>query len=214
MNTIIPVINCGNEIDALKRIEEIHEFHGVWAHIDVSDGVFSNSESWHVPDTLLPLLKKYAISLEVHCMVANPKEEAIRWISFGAKRILIHTNAFSDISEIKTYADIHEAEIGIAIDSEENIEKVLEVAKEFKINFFQILAVHPGPAGQVFHESALSRISYFRGIFPDARIELDGGVNPEVIKKAKEAGVDVFVSASYIFSSENSQKAFSELQEA
>ncbi|HEY4497206.1 MAG TPA: hypothetical protein VJC20_00385, partial [Candidatus Paceibacterota bacterium] len=70
MVEIIPSIN----IDSFKELEQkvrLVEPYVAWAHIDVSDGVFTKHVSWHDPKELVGF--KTSIRLEIHLMVKNPE---------------------------------------------------------------------------------------------------------------------------------------------
>jgi ribulose-phosphate 3-epimerase len=78
---------------------------------------------------------------------------------------------------------------------------------------YQVLAVHPGLAGQKFLPSVLNKIRFLKKNAPDGIvIEVDGGITPETAKLAKEAGADIAVAASYIFNSDDSRAAYEELK--
>ena len=74
-----------------------------------------------------------------------------------------------------------------------------------------MLAVQPGPVGQEFLPFVCEKIKFLREEFPDAIIEVDGGMNPETAGQVKEAGADTIVSASYIFNAVDPKKAYEEL---
>ena len=77
--------------------------------------------------------------------------------------------------------------------------------------YFQILAVEPGLAGQTFKMSSLEKIQFLRDVAPDAKIEVDGGVNPEIARLVKIAGADMATATSYVFNSQNPAQAYEEL---
>jgi len=65
------------------------------------------------------------------------------------------------------------------------------------------MSVNPGFGGQKFIESALKKVKLLRKEIDtknlDVQIEIDGGINFENSKKAREAGVDILVSGTTIF---------------
>ena len=73
------------------------------------------------------------------------------------------------------------------------------------------MTVYPGFGGQKFMESAPDRIKAARAILPDLPIEVDGGINDQTAKSAKDAGADVFVAGSYIFGRDSVAKQVAEL---
>jgi len=100
-------------------------------------------------------------------------------------------------------------------------EESLAAAGLFKerVKFFQILGVHPGPAGQEILEETFERIKKMRKICPASPaggpsciIEANGGMNKETAKKAVEAGANIIVAAKAIFGAEDIKKAIEELK--
>jgi len=77
---------------------------------------------------------------------------------------------------------------------------------------YQVLAVDPGPAGQKFSPTVLEKIRFLRNFSPNAKIEVDGGITPEVAREVGAAGANVVVSATYIFGSKNPEKAYKKLK--
>jgi len=215
---IIPVINCHFKddecvLEKIKKIEEISD----WVHLDVADGVFTFNKTWNNPLKWKNFLTK--LNLEVHLMVENPEEVIEDWLKAGAKRIIFHwetiktkQNIEETISKILAFKEKYNAEIMMAI----CVETALEEIKPFleKFNYFQILAVFPGPSGQKFLWPALNKIKQLKELKPNAIIEVDGGINPEIVKKIKEAGAEIAVSGSYIFHNQNKnfKEAFEELK--
>jgi ribulose-phosphate 3-epimerase len=70
-----------------------------------------------------------------------------------------------------------------------------------KVNFVLMLGVIPGPSGQEFEGYVLDKIRELKKKYPKVTIELDGGVNIEIGKKAVMAGADYLVTGSFIFNS-------------
>ena len=62
-----------------------------------------------------------------------------------------------------------------------------------------LLGVNPGPSGQNFDPMILERIKYFHKLFPDLKIEVDGGVNEDNIKDIFKAGASLVAVGSAIF---------------
>ena len=66
------------------------------------------------------------------------------------------------------------------------------------------MSVHPGFSGQKFIASTVDKIREARSYIDrnglDTEIEVDGGINDKTGKLCVDAGADILVSASYIFS--------------
>ena len=209
---IIPGINCRDFETAAIQAKKISEF-STWAHIDVSDGVFTPSVSWGNLEefsflaTELPTLR-----FEVHLMVANPEQVIEHWFKAGVERVIIHLEAMSDPHFVLETAKKSAGEVMLAINPSTPADALVPYLSSFSA--FQILAVSPGPFGQEFNENVLEKIKFLREKAPNAIIEVDGGINPETAKLAKEAGANILTSTSYIMDSPDPKGAYEELSHA
>jgi ribulose-phosphate 3-epimerase len=205
-NLVIPTINCADFGCAKERIKEITSFSS-WVHIDVADGKFTKNVTWANPNE--PILIKSKLKIEAHLMVENPEDLIEPWLAAGAKRIIVHLETIKNIDVILKLCAKYKADAVLSLDSWFNIQDVEPYLGKF--NHFQVLAVEPGLAGQNFDKEAINKIKFLRQKMPNATIEIDGGINPDTAKLAKEAGADIFAAASYIFSCENPKAAFKTL---
>ena len=67
------------------------------------------------------------------------------------------------------------------------------------------MSVHPGFGGQSFIESSISKIEYLRKKYPNIDIEVDGGVKLSNVKKIIDAGANIIVAGSAVFSGDNTK---------
>jgi ribulose-phosphate 3-epimerase len=207
MAKILPSINChvgdGQAVVARTReIEEIFSQSGTpageqMAHFDIADGQFTFHKSWNDPEQLEELKPRFPF--EAHLMVENPRPEAERWLTAGAKRVVVHLEAapLELFVEIAAAAQEAGAEVVLALNPETPIEQAVPYFSS--TSSFLILAVHPGLSGQKFLPAVLQKASFLRREVPNAKIEIDGGINMETGRAAIDAGADTLVSGSYIF---------------
>lgn len=206
---VIPAINATSFNGAKKQIEQAVKFAEL-IHIDIVDGKFAPNTTWGSPDELSKVGGQISnVSFEIHLMVENPEAVIEDWLKAGAKRIIVHLESITDSVYIIETCEYYGAEAVLAINPETEMEKLLAHTDEFKA--FLLLAVYPGLAGQKFQHQIVSKIEFLRERAPNVKIEVDGGINLETAKLAKEAGADILVSASYIFGSENPKKAYEQL---
>lgn len=215
---VIPAINEVEFLEVLKKIKIAEKFSS-WVHLDIVDGKFAKNKTWNKPKEI-PNSKFQIPNFEVHLMVENPGAVIKNWVKAGAKRIIVHLEALHN-ANLRMYANAaKDFELGLAINPETPVEKLIPFISinqpKISINqrcckFVQILAVKPGLAGQQFDKKVLEKIKFLKKHYPDVIIEVDGGLNLETAKLAKEAGTDIIVSASYIWGSSNPQKAYLEL---
>lgn len=79
-----------------------------------------------------------------------------------------------------------------------------------------LMSVNPGFGGQSFIDTVVpkaKKLSAMRdAINPECLIEVDGGVSDKNIHLLKDAGVDIVVAGSYVFSHANMKEAIKSLQ--
>ncbi len=207
---VIPAINCATRECAMNRIREIKELGARWAHVDITDGTFSKTPTWHDAVTYADA----GISIEVHLMVARPELVVDEWLSAGARRIIIHIESLRGkdrgvFLSIVEKCDAHGATFALSLNPETSVEELMPYIESLAM--VHLLAVNPGPSGQQFDERIIGKIKTVHAQFPSMAIEIDGGVNPDVLRRAKEAGATHAVAASYIFESADMRSAFKAL---
>lgn len=209
---VIPVINCHHKDTECVRGRLKHaEKFAKWVHLDVADGAFTYNRTWAEPENWQEL--GGGLNLEAHLMVEKPLEEAKKWLAAGARRLIVHVETVKekDLKEIVRLARDASAGVMLALNPETKFSELPEYFKNFPE--YQILAVHPGLAGQKFLPLILKKIGELRKHSRSARIEVDGGVNPETAKLAKEEGADAVASATYLWSSHEPHHNFKVLSE-
>ncbi|HEY4496983.1 MAG TPA: ribulose-phosphate 3-epimerase [Candidatus Paceibacterota bacterium] len=211
---VIPAINCGDYKTAEEQIKTAVSFigQGGWIHIDIVDGKFAPNFTWGTPEELGRIIRDnslFDINFEIHLMVKNPHDFAEDWFRVGAKRLIVHLETLENLQSVIDSAKKHNGELMLAIDQDVKIDDAVPFLDKF--DYFQILAVRPGLAGQKFIPDSLYRIKFLRQRAPNVKIEVDGGINSETARLCKEVGADIVVSASFIFESGNPEQAYKEL---
>lgn len=218
MPLIIPAINTSDFKVVQERIFTARTFlpPDGWIHIDVVDGRFAMNVTWGDAEEFGIFLRTHItlrkLNFEIHLMVKEPEKAAGPWLEAGARRLIVHEEAIVDPDLIVKQCGDYVAEAMLAAKPETPVEAYLDYAKQFKN--FQVLAVSPGWAGQEFKPEILKKISSLRERLSNATIEVDGGMNPENVRKCRKAGADYFVAASYIFGTATPIKAYQELVSA
>ena len=197
----------------MNRIKEIKELGARWAHVDITDGTFSKTPTWHDAVTYA----NTGISIEVHLMVVRPELVIDEWLEAGARRIIIHVESLRGKDEgvfpsIVEKCNAHSAALALSVNPETSVEELVPYIGSLAM--VHLLAVNPGPSGQRFDERIIGKIKTVHTQFPDMAIEIDGGVNPDVLRMAKEVGATHAVVASYIFESADTKSAFEALSGA
>ena len=188
----------GNEI---KRLEK---GGADMIHVDVMDGHFVPNLTIG-PPVIKSLKKHSSILFDVHLMISPVHKYIEAYSDAGADIITIHPEATenlkSSISKIKEL----KKKVGISLNPETKIGVILEHLKE--IDLILIMSVNPGFGGQKFMPEVLTKVEELSKIKEDQGfnfdIEIDGGINFENSKLAIAAGVDILVSGTTIFKSNN-----------
>lgn len=184
-----------------------------WIHCDVMDGHF-------VPNiTIGPLIVKAArkstkLPLDVHLMIENPANYLEAFAKAGADYISVHYEADTHLNRTLNRIKELGCKAGVVINPATPVSSVRDVVEN--IDLLLIMTVNPGFGGQKFIPNSIRRIKEAVELRKQSGlnflIEIDGGVNKDTVKAAKEAGVDVFVAGSSVFGSDNITAATAELK--
>lgn len=194
------IISCKLE-ELGNQISECDRAGAYSYHLDVMDGHFVPNITIG-PDFVKTVRRNTSLPLEAHLMIERPDHYYKNFIDAGSDVLLVHQECLVDFK--KLVSDIKEAGagFGIVINPDTPFSSVHDLLEESEI--ILIMSVHPGFSGQKFIEYVVPKIQEARD-YIDAhgfktKIEVDGGITDITGKKAAEAGADMLVSASYIFS--------------
>ncbi len=207
MQKIIPAILTADS-EELRKQFSILRGNTNWLHIDIADGTFVKNQSISIFE--LQEAYKY-FNLEIHLMVKNPERYFEDCDSMGAKRVIFHYEAVSNITETQEKSAHYQFHTGIALNPETKLE-VLNSVKE-RISSLLLMSVHPGFQGQEFIVSSLEKAREARKMFPEMLIGIDGGIAKENIKEVFSAGASYAIVGSKIVKAENPVEALRELEE-
>lgn len=215
MIEIIPTINSEDfeEIKKkIKMVEGVTTFDVAnavkWIQIDVADGTYTKNTIWHNPNDLLDL--ETSLNIEVHLMINNINERVDDWLIPQVKRIIFQFEASSNPEFVIEKCKKAGKEVGISLSPIVSVESVIKYINN--VDFFQILAVNPGLAGQKTQDEAFDKIKSLRKVCESCIIEVDGGMNEETGKRAVEAGANRLAMAGAIFNSDNIDDAIKKLK--
>lgn len=172
-------------------------------HIDVMDGKFVPNTAYDISD-IEAIYKKTSLPLDIHLMIESPFESIDVYSKF-AKYIGIHYESKSNCKETLIKIKENGCKSCLVIKPKTEINDVIPLLKY--VDMVLIMSVEPGFGGQKFIESTVDKISILKDYLNknnlDILIEVDGGVNNETAKTVINAGADVLVVGSYLFSDEN-----------
>ena len=183
-----------------KEIENLEKAGADLIHIDVMDGHFVPNITIG-PDVINKLRKYTSLPFDVHLMISPVHDFIKNFADAGADIITIHPEATNNLqSSIKEIKSLNK-KTGISLNPETPVSKVLPLLN--LIDLVLIMSVNPGFGGQKFMKETLEKVKVLRKEIDlkklKTEIEIDGGINFENAKLAREAGVDILVSGTTIF---------------
>lgn len=180
-------------------------------HLDVMDGHNVPNISFGPPviESIRPVTKAY---FDAHLMITDPLRYAPHMVKAGANNVTFHVEVVPDpaatAKEIKKLG----CHVGITLNPATGVEAVFPALDH--IDVVLVMSVVPGFSGQKFMPEVLAKCETIKKrLRPDQRLQIDGGINADTIRSARDAGVDWFVVASAIFERKDRAAAISELRE-
>ncbi len=177
-----------------------------WIHFDVMD-------NHYVPNlTFGPMvcqaLRPHAVTpegqrvpIDVHLMVQPVDALAQAFARSGADLVSFHPDASAHVDRTLQLIKAEGCQAGLVFNPASPID-VLEWVID-KVDLVLVMSVNPGFGGQSFIDSALRKVEKLRKIIDasgrDIRLEVDGGIKVDNIRRVADAGADTFVAGSAIF---------------
>ena len=173
-----------------------------WIHVDVMDGHFVPNISIGLP-VLKALRGITRRPLDVHLMIEQPERYIDAFAEAGADHIIIHVEACRHLYQtIQRIRDVG-AQPGVTLNPGTPLWSIEDVLPE--AHQVLVMSVDPGFGGQAFIPRSLEKIATLRQRLDEASlpalISVDGGVKADNARAIVEAGADVLVVGSGIFSS-------------
>ena len=183
-------------------------------HLDIMDGHFVPNMTFG-PFIVKQIKSISKVPLDVHLMIEKPDLWIERYIEAGADYLSVHFEADNHLN--RTLNRIKELGVKPCVvinpsTRPENLEYLLDI-----VDMVLVMSVNPGFGGQKFIENSIRKIEWLNKFREKNKlnylIEVDGGVNLDNIGRLSEAGVDVFVAGSAIFSTDNYKKTIAKMKE-
>ena len=177
-----------------------------WIHFDVMDNHYVPNLTFGpmICQALKPHAKRAdgsAMPIDVHLMVQPVDSLAAAFADAGADLISFHPEASSHVHRSVQAIKAKGCKAGLVFNPASSLD-VLDWTID-DIDLILIMSVNPGFGGQSFIDSALRKIKHARKRIEasgrDIRLEVDGGIKIDNIRRVADAGADTFVAGSAIF---------------
>jgi ribulose-phosphate 3-epimerase len=177
-----------------------------WIHFDVMDNHYVPNLTFGpmVCQALKPHARTasgVAVPIDVHLMVAPVDALAAAFAEAGADYISFHPDASGHVHRSIQAIKAKGVKAGLVFNPAEPLDVLDWVIDD--IDLVLIMSVNPGFGGQSFIDSALRKIEDVRKRIAasgkDIRLEVDGGIKVDNIRRVADAGADTFVAGSAIF---------------
>ena len=197
---ISPSILSADFSKLASEIQDLEKAKADLIHIDVMDGHFVPNLTIG-PEVISKLRKHTSLPFDVHLMISPVHKFIESFAKAGADIITIHPEATENLIESIKKIKSYKKKAGVSLNPKTSVDKVLPVLES--IDLVLVMSVEAGFGGQKFIDNTLEKVKILRKEIDKRKlkteIEIDGGINFENAKIAKNAGVDILVSGTTIF---------------
>jgi ribulose-phosphate 3-epimerase len=186
-----------------------------WIHFDVMDNHYVPNLSFG-PMVCQALRKHSSVPIDVHLMVRPVDALAQAFAAAGADLISFHPDASTHVDRTLQLIKAAGCQAGLVFNPAAPLD-VLDWVID-KVDLVLVMSVNPGFGGQGFIDSALRKVERARKLIDasgrDIRLEVDGGIKADNIRRVADAGADTFVAGSAIFGQADYKTAMAAMRQA
>lgn len=192
-----------------------------WIHFDVMDNHYVPNLTFGpmVCEALRPHARQgdgTPVPIDVHLMVSPVDALAAAFADAGADLISFHPDASAHVHRSIQAIKAKGCQVGLVFNPAESLDVLDWVIED--IDLILIMSVNPGFGGQRFIDTALRKLAQARARIDacgkDIRLEIDGGVKTDNIRRIADAGADTFVAGSAIFNAPDYAQVIGAMRQA
>ena len=184
-----------------------------WIHCDVMDGQFVPNLTFG-PIIIDAVKRSTHLPVDVHLMIRNPDKLLENFIKAGANYLTVHYEEVVHLNRTVNRIKELGCKAGVSINPSTPVQSLEDIAEY--VDLVLLMSVNPGFGGQSFIPNVIKKIKELvilrKKLNASFLIEIDGGIDNKTILPALKAGVDVFVTGSSVFNSDNVTAATAELK--
>ncbi|MFC5179685.1 ribulose-phosphate 3-epimerase [Nocardioides taihuensis] len=186
-----------------------------WVHVDVMDNHFVPNLTFG-PTMVEALARATDVPLDAHLMIEDADRNALAYVEAGCGSVTFHVEAARAPVRLAREIRSHGARAAMALKPATPIEPYADLLPE--LDMVLVMTVEPGFGGQKFLDLCLPKIRRTRELLArhgvETWLQVDGGVSLETIERCAEAGADVFVAGSAVYSADDPDAMVTRLREA
>ena len=192
---------CGDFARLADAIAMAEQAGGTAIHVDVMDGHFVPNITLG-PPVVKSIRKVTKLPLDCHLMIENADRFIPMFADAGANWIGVHYEACPHLHRTIELIREHGMEPGVVINPATRVDVLLDILP--LLHHVLVMSVNPGFGGQKFIPFSLEKLSHLRTLRKERDlnflIEVDGGVAHETIASVVQAGAELLVAGSAVFS--------------
>lgn len=174
-----------------------------YVHIDVMDGIFVPNLTFGAL-VIKAIRNKTDLVFDVHLMIDRPERYIEDFANAGADIIVVHAESTIHLHRVIQQIKATGKKAGVSLNPATPVDVLKYIIDD--LDMVLVMSVNPGFGGQKFIESAVQKIKDVRALSKTVDIQVDGGITDKTIGRCIEAGANVFVAGSYVFSGDYKER--------